>query len=299
MNNPTTTTNTNKNWFARHKLLTGAIGVGVFLIIIIALASSGEPKTATSTATPTSLVAVESPTPSVEAIAEQPSPEVEGTATTAPASEGILVTKVVDGDTIQLEGGTTIRYIGIDTPETVHPSQPVGCFGTEASAKNKELVEGKRVRLEKDVSETDKYGRSLRYVYIGDTFVNDYLVRQGFANSSSYPPDVKYQDQFRQAEQEARTAKRGLWGSCASTQTTPAAQPATSAKPQATKAPTATPKPATTSGSTSTYSGGDKDCPDFKTQSEAQAFFISQGGPSKDPHKLDQDKDGVACETLP
>ncbi|MFH1863167.1 MAG: thermonuclease family protein [bacterium] len=296
MENPTT----NKNWFVRHKLLTGALGIGIFLIVIIALASSGEPNTATSTATPTSIIVVESPTPSIEAIAEQPSPEVEGTVTTTPTIEGILVTKVVDGDTIQLEGDKTVRYIGIDTPETVHPSQPVGCFGKEASAKNKELVEGKRVRLEKDISETDKYGRLLRYVYIGDTFVNDYLVRQGYANATSYPPDVKYQDQFRQAEQEARTDKRGLWGKCSTTQTTPAAQTAATSKPQPTKAAAiATPKPAATSSSSGAYTGADKDCPDFKTQAEAQSFFISQGGPSKDPHRLDQDKDGVACETLP
>jgi micrococcal nuclease len=77
------------------------------------------------------------------------------------------VTRVVDGDTIKVEiDGVQydVRYIGIDTPETVHPSQPVGCFGPEASARNKELVDGKRVGLEKDVSEMDRYGRLLRYV---------------------------------------------------------------------------------------------------------------------------------------
>lgn len=297
MNHPLEEKQTTKtNWFARHKLLTGALGVGVLFIFIIAVASGGD--SPSPTPTPTSIVEAQTPTPTAEIAAEQPSPGVEGTNTTAPAAEGILVTKVVDGDTIKLEDGTTVRYIGIDTPETVHPSQPVGCFGKEASAKNKELVEGKRVRLEKDVSETDKYGRSLRYVYIGDIFVNDYLVRQGFANAISYPPDVKYQDQFRQAEQEARTNKRGLWGSCPAQAQSTTSSGTTTSKPQPTQT-AATPKPATTSGTTGSYTGGDKDCPDFKTQSEAQAFFISQGGPSKDPHRLDQDKDGVACETLP
>lgn len=121
------------------------------------------------------------------------------------------VARVIDGDTIKLESGETVRYIGIDTPETVDPRRPVGCFGKEASAKNKELVLGKEVRLVKDISETDKYQRLLRYVYAGDIFVNEYLVREGYARASSYPPDVKYQDLFRDAEREAREAKRGLW----------------------------------------------------------------------------------------
>ena len=82
------------------------------------------------------------------------------------------VIRVVDGDTIEIEGGQKVRYIGIDTPETVDPSRPVGCYGKEASDKNKELVEGKIVRLEKDISETDRYGRLLRYIYVGDIFVN-------------------------------------------------------------------------------------------------------------------------------
>lgn len=125
-----------------------------------------------------------------------------------------LVIKVVDGDTIEIEGGYKLRYIGIDTLETVDPRRSVGCFGKEASAKNKELVLGQKVRLEKDVSETDKYGRLLRYVYIGDIFVNKYLVEEGFAKASSYPPDIKYQDIFRAAEKTARESNKGLWSAC-------------------------------------------------------------------------------------
>lgn len=124
------------------------------------------------------------------------------------------VTRVVDGDTIEIEGGERVRYIGIDTPETVDPSQPVQCFGAEASHKNKELVEGKTVRLEKDTTDRDKYKRLLRYVYVGDTFVNLELVKQGFAHSYSYPPDTKYQDQIISAQQETENAKTGLWTAC-------------------------------------------------------------------------------------
>lgn len=124
------------------------------------------------------------------------------------------VTKVIDGDTIQLEDGRKIRYIGIDAPETNDPRRKVECFGQEAKKKNKEMVVGKSVRLEKDVSETDKYGRLLRYAYIDNIFINDYLVRQGFASVATFPPDVKFAEQFRAAEQEARENNRGLWNNC-------------------------------------------------------------------------------------
>ena len=130
-----------------------------------------------------------------------------------------LVAKVIDGDTIELINGQTVRLIGIDTPETVDPRRPVGCFGKEASLETKNLVAGQWVILQKDISETDKYGRLLRYIYLpfkdGQTlFVNDYLVRAGFAKVLTYPPDVKFNEQFRQAEKEAREGKKGLWGRC-------------------------------------------------------------------------------------
>jgi len=121
-----------------------------------------------------------------------------------------LVTRVIDGDTIEIEGGQKVRYIGIDTPETLDPRKPVQCFGVEASNYNKQLVEGKRVRLEKDISETDKYGRLLRYVYLGDVFINLKLVQEGYASSYSYPPDIKHQEQFVEAQKMAREQNKGL-----------------------------------------------------------------------------------------
>jgi micrococcal nuclease len=126
--------------------------------------------------------------------------------------ENVQVARVVDGDTIELVGGERVRYIGVNAPESVKPNSAVECFGKEASAKNKELVEGQAIRLEKDVSDRDKYGRLLRYVYLEDgTFVNDWLVREGYAYAATFPPDVRYSDQFKQAQQEARKNKRGLW----------------------------------------------------------------------------------------
>src|SRR3989344_698507 len=126
----------------------------------------------------------------------------------------VKVTRVVDGDTIEIEGGEKVRYIGIDTPETVDPRKPVQCFGVEASKKNKEMVEGKMVRLEKDITDKDKYNRLLRYIWLDNVSINLELIKQGFAYSYSYPPDINYQDQIVKAQQEARDAKRGLWNAC-------------------------------------------------------------------------------------
>jgi len=123
------------------------------------------------------------------------------------------VTRVVDGDTIEISSGEKVRYIGVNAPESVDPRRPIQCYGHEASAKNKELVEGKTVRLEKDISDKDKYGRLLRYVWVGDIMINEQLVREGFAQVSTYPPDVKYKDQFIEAQRLAKEEKKGLWGS--------------------------------------------------------------------------------------
>ncbi len=145
----------------------------------------------------------------------------EETRTGVMVGEFATVKRVIDGDTVELTNGEKVRYIGIDTPETLDPRKPIQCLGKEAAAKNRELVEGKRVRLEKDVTERDKYQRLLRYVYVSgesgnEIFVNLELVKQGFAHSYTYPPDVKYQDLFIAAEKEAREAGRGLWVGCLS-----------------------------------------------------------------------------------
>ena len=120
----------------------------------------------------------------------------------------VRVVRVIDGDTIEVEGGARVRYIGIDAPE-VYPQTEY--YGLEAWAKNRELVEGKTVTLEKDVSETDVYGRLLRYVWVDGVFVNGELVRLGYAQAISYPPDTKYQERLAQLDEEAREASRGLW----------------------------------------------------------------------------------------
>ena len=122
------------------------------------------------------------------------------------------VARVVDGDTIEIENGEKVRYIGVNAPESVDPRRKVECFGKEASAYNKNLVEGKRVRLERDISDRDKYGRLLRFVYLADgTLVNEVLVREGYAHASPYTPDISKKEFFREAESDARMHTRGLW----------------------------------------------------------------------------------------
>jgi micrococcal nuclease len=167
--------------------------------------------------------AVETPTPPPAT----PGPIAPGPAAAAPPGrESARVVRVVDGDTIDVELGAAtvrLRYIGIDTPETVDPRRPVGCFGAEAAARNRALVEGRQVELEKDVSETDSFGRLLRYVYVDGAMVNEVLVREGYAQVATYPPDVKYVDRFLAAQKEAQEAHRGLWSACAAASPTVAA----------------------------------------------------------------------------
>jgi endonuclease YncB( thermonuclease family) len=193
------------------------------------------------------------------------------------------VVEVIDGDTIRvtLEDGLTysVRYIGMDTPENTSAKE---YFGTESTAKNRELVQGQTITLYRDVSETDRYGRLLRYVVVGNIFVNYELVAQGYATQVSYPPDVACQSAFRSAQQTATISKLGLW-------TAPT--------------PTLIPIPASGGGVENPVcicTGNAYNCADFGSHSAAQSCYNycnSKG--AGDVHKLDRDADGIACETLP
>ncbi len=127
--------------------------------------------------------------------------------------------RVVDGDTIRvfIRGvEEPVRYIGIDTPESVKPGTPVECFAQRASAFNARLVVGERVRLVTDVEERDRYGRLLAYVHRerDDLFVNAELVRRGYATVATFPPNVRHEALFRRLAKRARMSDRGLWGRC-------------------------------------------------------------------------------------
>ena len=127
------------------------------------------------------------------------------------------VTRVIDGDTVEASlrhSSVDIRLLGVDTPETVHPTEPVECFGPEASAFTKLRLEGKRVRLEFDVERLDRYDRALAYIWLKGRLFNRTLVRRGFATALIYLPNDKYAKQLERAEDRARAEQRGLWGEC-------------------------------------------------------------------------------------
>jgi micrococcal nuclease len=137
-----------------------------------------------------------------------------GPASSAPGNLEATVARVVDGDTIvvrvygRLE---KVRYIGVNTPEVHHPTKGEEPGGREASEVNRRLVQGKQVRLELDVRERDRYGRLLAYVWVGDTMINAELVRLGYAQVMTIPPNVRYQHLFLKLQREAREGGRGLW----------------------------------------------------------------------------------------
>jgi micrococcal nuclease len=226
-----------------------------------------EQPTATNTALPPTVAPTLQPptfTPTPEPPTFSPTPHPP-TATPTPGRTEARVTRIVDGDTIEVEisGGIyRLRYIGIDCPE---PGQQ-GWY--EASEANRQLMEGQIVWLERDVSETDQYGRLLRYIYLGDLFVNAELVRLGYAVALTYPPDVRYADLFAQLEQEARAAERGLW---------------------------APPPPAPPSEPTWNCIGNLYNCGDFSSCDKVMSYWNACPG---DPSRLDGDHDGRPCESL-
>ncbi len=194
------------------------------------------------------------------------------------------VERVVDGDTIIVSGVGRVRLIGVDTPESVDPRRPVEFFGKEASAFTRRLVDGKRVRLEYDWERTDRYGRTLAYVYLPDgTFVNAEIVRQGYGHAYTRFP-FKYLDGFRQFEREARQAGRGLWDA------TPAAE-----RRVASAAPSGRP---VSSDLPAALARWDDNGNGRITCAEARRHGIApvpRGHPAY-PYMRDGDGDGVVCE---
>jgi micrococcal nuclease len=134
-----------------------------------------------------------------------------------PGGDDVTVQRVVDGDTIKTSNGTSVRLIGIDTPETVKPNTPVQCYGPEASAATKSILHrGTRVRLVYDAERTDRYGRTLAYVFrtSDGLFVNASLMRGGYARTLTIRPNTAYAAEFAALQAQAKREKSGLWGSC-------------------------------------------------------------------------------------
>jgi micrococcal nuclease len=135
----------------------------------------------------------------------------------SPAAASATVVRVVDGDTFEARIGDRVedvRLIGIDTPETVAPGEPVQCFGPRASAFSHRTLEGRPVRLVFGVERRDAYDRLLAYAYIGHRFVNAELVGRGLARTLSIPPNTRHRALFERLQLGAARAGRGLWGAC-------------------------------------------------------------------------------------
>lgn len=147
---------------------------------------------------------------SVSGTGESDTPEYNGV-----AKVEVSVTRVIDGDTIEVkfeEKTEKVRLIGVDTPETVHPEKGEQPFGKEASNYTKSRLDGNTIELEFDIQERDQYGRLLAYVWIGSEHFNATLLKEGYAVLSTWPPNVKYVDEFTKYQTQAREAKKGLWG---------------------------------------------------------------------------------------
>lgn len=222
------------------KILLYLVGVVVVLGAVGQFSSTPEP---VSVQTADQVVRVEDPVPADESIeslevvpnkvASQPVPVSTKPTSSNQSSPLYAITSVVDGDTVKIDmDGTaeTLRLIGMDTPETVDPRKPVQCFGSEASNKAKELLSGKKIRIEKDASqgERDKYGRLLAYVHREDgLFYNKYMIEQGYAHEYTYNLPYKYQVEFKSAQKFAQENQRGLWSpvTCNGDTTSTAASP--------------------------------------------------------------------------
>lgn len=206
------------------------------------------------------------------------------------------VTSVIDGDTLQvtIDGEKkTVRLIGIDTPETKHPEKPQECFGKKASKKAESLLAGEKVRLEADASQSnkDRYGRLLRYVYLtSGTLFNEMMIQEGYGYEYTYNLPYKYQDAFKKAQLTAKENKRGLWAPDACEETS---ESETETKESGTETQSKPTNPEQRECGSNAY-----DCGDFADQSSAQETFEYCGGPAEDPHRLDADEDGRACEGI-
>lgn len=147
----------------------------------------------------------------------EPAPTLGPATGILPAGIDVVVRKIVDGDTLDVSGGERVRLIGIDTPETKAPDRPVGCFGKEASRfVTTMLPPGTQVRLVGDAEQRDRYGRLLAYVYrrTDGLFVNAELLRRGYAQLLTIPPNIAHTDEFSAIARQAREGSQGLWSAC-------------------------------------------------------------------------------------
>jgi micrococcal nuclease len=225
----------------------------------------------------------------------------------AQAQTTAKVTRVIDGDTVavQMNGGeeAVLRLIGIDAPETNHPSKPVECFGRQATKKVQEMLTKKQVVLAFDDSQGryDKYDRLLTYIILPDgTNINKAMIKRGYAFEYTYNTPYKYQDEFKTAERSAQANKRGLWAedTCDGKRSGDNAEKSSEDSADSSDESFKAEEGVSTTPSKNDCSGNVYNCSDFSTQETAQSTYEYCGGPNTDPHQLDVDGDGVVCESL-
>ena len=236
------------------------------------------------------------------------------------------VIRIVDGDTVDIrpavEGETRVRLIGVDAPETRDPDCGKQPYSDRATEFTRSRLQGQTVELEFDVEGTDPYGRLLAYVYPSEEeMFNETLLRGGYAQVATFPPNVKYVERFLVAQEGARATGAGLWslspeelatqtdrgngigGECTQPKAPQKAESPVQSPPETPPEPPQSETPFVTKveaeqapdlPSAPSLPKGDLDCRDFTTQAEAQAYLLPG-----DPHRLDGNNDGEACEALP
>lgn len=222
------------------------------------------------------------------------------------------IIRVVDGDTfhIRVEGmDETVRLLLVDTPETEHPSKPVEPFGPESHQFAEEILPaGKKVKLELDGPRRGKYDRLLTYLWVDGKMFNELLLEKGLARLAYvYDPPYNHYKEYMKAQNRAKSKELGIWSidgyvssegfnieySCKWAKNKGYA---TNGCHYSNRAPE---QSNDTSDTKYDPNGPDRDCGDFDTHDQAQNFFIAAGGPQEDPHRLDREGDGLACESLP
>lgn len=199
------------------------------------------------------------------------------------------VIRVVDGDTVEVKidgKESTVRLLLVDTPESVHPNEPVQPFGIEASDFGKKTLSGKTVKLQYDGPKWDKYDRLLAYLWVDGKNFNQLLVEEGLARVAYvYDPPYIHLNTLIKAEEKARSEKKKIWSIPGYVTDDGFLPPEEISDPTHQKVELPYDP-----------NGPDRDCNDFSDQKTAQAFFEAAGGPGIDPHRLDGDGDGFVCE---
>jgi len=248
------------------------------LVLLAAACSPGARVTAPGSVAARSASGAPSSSPAPNDSSDRPGSSSSGGRT---PGQPATVTSTVDGDTIRVRfrgRDLDVRLIGVDTPETVDPNEPVQCYGPEASDFTERKLAGRSIRLEFDVERLDRYGRTLAYVWLDGRLFNRTLVADGYAAVSTYPPNVRYVNVFEAAQRIAKRERRGRWGACPAVASGGGSGGGNVTRCDPAYPDVCIPPPPP-----------DLDCSDIRFRS----FQVLP----PDPHNFDGDGNGIGCET--